>query len=77
VERSFTFPVLIPYSQILTYVTLSIPNGDEKSNLICISNEFGYPRPILIPALDKKNSIKKEVFFIPGLNVVIHYPAKR
>ena len=34
-------------------VTLPIPNGDEKLNHIPVHNEFGYSRPILVPAVNQ------------------------
>ncbi|AES79352.1 hypothetical protein MTR_7g064770 [Medicago truncatula] len=45
------FPSSYPTS-IFLLVTLPISSGDEKSNLIPVSDGFGYPCLILIRAVD-------------------------
>jgi len=54
-------------------VTLPIPNGDEKLNLIPVPNGFGYSRPIPVPAMNQFFLVKR-VFLSFNGNVVMHYP---
>jgi len=60
VGMGFAFPSLPP-TPIYLPVTLSIPNGDEKLNLIPVPNGFGYSSLIPVPAVNQF-FIKKIVF---------------
>ena len=69
VGTGFTFPSLYP-TLVFLLVTLSISNGNWKSNLILVPDEFGYPCLILISAVDKLFFDKNKSIFSPERNVV-------
>ena len=53
VGTRFVFPIPI-LTLIYLPVTLPIPNGDEKLNLIPVPNGFRYFRLIPVPAVNQK-----------------------
>jgi len=73
VGTSFTFPISIPYSQILVCYSTYIQWGWEIESHL-------RPRRVRVSSSHPVMDIffnKKEVFFNPGHNVVMHYPIKR